>query len=383
MKKVLFTILILFLSCTPESNENNIDTDNDGIYDSNDNCPLVENSDQLDSNNDGIGDVCSDDTDLDGILDLLDNCPLTSNSNQEDENNDGIGDACSDLDDDGLIDSEDNCPLTSNSNQEDDNNDGIGNACSDLDNDGVIDGEDNCPLFVNPSQEDSDGDGIGNTCDATALFNSSETSIFIGQQVSFLSTSTGNPDFIEWTFEGGIPNTSNESSLDVTYNSIGNFDTSLYVTNGIYEDTITYEDYINVCYNKSFENNQLDGWISNGWEFSGSTTCPDCLYAWQNSTSPGEYVEFDICNDFSNLPNNSTFYFDAMGDGTFNLLDRLSVKINNVSVDILTINSAGLTTLGQYSVDIPNNLSNTNICLVATLFSTNNIYLNNLRICED
>jgi hypothetical protein len=34
------------------------DTDNDGIIDSQDNCPTVYNPDQLDSNNNGIGDAC-------------------------------------------------------------------------------------------------------------------------------------------------------------------------------------------------------------------------------------------------------------------------------------------------------------------------------------
>ena len=72
-----------------------------------------------------------------------------------------------------------------------------------------------------------------------------------------------------------------------------------------------------------------------------------------------------------------------MGDGTFELLDRLSIKINNVQVDVETIEPAGLTSLGSYSVNIPNNLNNVDICVVATLFYTNNIYLNNLTICEN
>ena len=388
MKNIIYTLALLFsfsffLDCSTQENSNIIDTDNDGIADSEDNCPLVQNSDQLDSNNDGIGDACSDDTDEDGIIDAMDNCPLASNPNQEDENGDGIGDVCSDLDGDGVIDSLDNCPLFANPNQEDENNDGIGDDCSDLDEDGVVDGEDNCPLFANPNQVDTDGDNIGDTCDATALFNSSETSIFIGDQVSFLSTSTGNINFQEWTFEGGTPNASNETSFDVSYNSIGNFNVSLYVSNGEYDDLLTQENYVNVCYNKSFENNQWDGWVYNGWAFSSSTTCPDCVYAWQNSTSPGESIDYDLCNSFNDLPNNSTFYFEAMGDGTFELLDRLSIRINNVEVNVDTIDPAGFTSLGLYSVSIPNNLNTVDICVVATLFYTNNIYLNNLRICQD
>ena len=76
-------------------------------------------------------------------------------------------------------------------------------------------------------------------------------------------------------------------------------------------------------------------------------------------------------------------YFEARGDGTFELLDRLSIRINNVEVSVDTIDPAGFTSLGSYSVSIPNNLNTVDICAVATLFYTNNIYLNNLRICQD
>jgi len=71
------------------------------------------------------------DTDNDGIEDSLDNCPTISNPNQEDDDNNGIGNACDDDDDDddGVLDANDNCPLEANPDQEDDDNDGIGNLC--------------------------------------------------------------------------------------------------------------------------------------------------------------------------------------------------------------------------------------------------------------
>ncbi|MEM3690859.1 MAG: thrombospondin type 3 repeat-containing protein [Candidatus Micrarchaeia archaeon] len=57
------------------------DSDNDGVPDSQDNCPNKSNFDQLDSDQDGVGDAC-------------DNCRYVPNPNQSDTDKDGIGDAC-------------------------------------------------------------------------------------------------------------------------------------------------------------------------------------------------------------------------------------------------------------------------------------------------
>ncbi len=58
-----------------------IDTDEDGIADPDDNCPLTPNPDQDDADSDGIGDAC-------------DNCVETPNPDQFDYDGDGYGDAC-------------------------------------------------------------------------------------------------------------------------------------------------------------------------------------------------------------------------------------------------------------------------------------------------
>lgn len=81
--------------CQPQED----DSDDDGIVDSEDNCPYVPNPDQEDEDEDGIGDACEEadnDSDNDGVLDEDDNCPHDPNPDQEDEDGDGIGDACDD-----------------------------------------------------------------------------------------------------------------------------------------------------------------------------------------------------------------------------------------------------------------------------------------------
>jgi len=116
------------------------DTDDDGIWNSIDNCPSAINGDQKDTDGDGIGDACDPDIDGDGIPNAVDNCPYVANPDQIDSDNDGAGDAC------------DNCPIP-NPDQLDTDKDGVGDAC------------DNCPTVYNPSQWDRDGDGIGDLCD--------------------------------------------------------------------------------------------------------------------------------------------------------------------------------------------------------------------------
>lgn len=78
-----------------------VDSDNDGISDSTDNCPNLANSQQLDNDGDGIGNVCDStpdgnvlDADNDGIYDDIDNCPNAVNSDQLDNDGDGVGNVC-------------------------------------------------------------------------------------------------------------------------------------------------------------------------------------------------------------------------------------------------------------------------------------------------
>jgi hypothetical protein len=60
-----------------------IDSDGDGIFDPNDNCPDDPNPEQDDTDGDGAGDAC-------------DSCPV-SNPDQRDDDGNGIGDVCDQL----------------------------------------------------------------------------------------------------------------------------------------------------------------------------------------------------------------------------------------------------------------------------------------------
>jgi hypothetical protein len=205
-----------------------IDTDGDGVFDCNDNCPAAYNPRQQDSDLRWIcgcppGMKCDGDLGCawrsDGPGDACDNCPLEFNPDQADGDGDGRGDACADF----AISADPPSPgpdapvtirgeylrpaavvapvirLYANLVQikecldvvcehtVDSIEGGLVASATfrslggtdvfrtgslvlgrpgDLDQDGVPDPGDNCPSFhYNPDQADADGDGVGDACD--------------------------------------------------------------------------------------------------------------------------------------------------------------------------------------------------------------------------
>ena len=117
------------------------DTDDDGIYDKDDECPEVFGLEAFNG--------CPD-TDGDGIKDSDDACPNTA----------GLAalNGCPDADADGVADKDDQCPNDAGT--------AANNGCPDADGDGVYDKDDACVNEAGPAENkgcpwpDTDGDGV-------------------------------------------------------------------------------------------------------------------------------------------------------------------------------------------------------------------------------
>jgi len=69
-----------------------IDTDGDGVADTQDNCPQYSNANQLDTDGDGAGDACDPDDDNDGLADTLEILIGTDPLLDDDADGDGLSD---------------------------------------------------------------------------------------------------------------------------------------------------------------------------------------------------------------------------------------------------------------------------------------------------
>jgi PKD repeat protein len=79
-----------------------------------------------------------------------------------------------------------------------------------------------------------------------ASFYSNQTSVCVGESVSFYDQSPGSAISWDWIFEGGTPGTSSLQNPVIDYFTAGVYDVSLTVSNGIENNTLVLENYITV-----------------------------------------------------------------------------------------------------------------------------------------
>lgn len=130
-----------------------------------------------------------------------------------------------------------------------------------------------------------------------ANFSTSATTILTGTTVYFSDISTQSPTSRKWTFTGGSPATSTYNNPYVTYNTVGNYDVKLVVSNAGGSDSITKPGLINVvtslpgdkC-NNAQDLSQLTS------PYSSSTTSYKSDFTYCYMSSPDRIFYIDVAN---------------------------------------------------------------------------------------
>lgn len=123
----------------------------------------------------------------------------------------------------------------------------------------------NWTASVNFMTVNSAGDSIwatpGFACQVSifAGFEGVPTLVNVGDSVMFTDQTVGEPTTWLWTFEGGTPETfEGQTPPYIVYNTEGLWDVTLYVSDGLNSDELTYEDYIQVVDNPAPVNLQAE-----------------------------------------------------------------------------------------------------------------------------
>ncbi len=142
------TLLYTFYLCKPEPE----DSDGDGLWDHEDQCPTRPEDKDHYKDEDGCPEW---DNDMDGIADTVDRCPFDREDPDSFEDQDGCPEF--DNDKDGIADSVDICPMIPEDRDGFEDTDG----CPELDNDGdgFVDSLDQCPLEPETRNNYRDNDG--------------------------------------------------------------------------------------------------------------------------------------------------------------------------------------------------------------------------------
>ena len=95
-----------------------------------------------------------------------------------------------------------------------------------------------------PDGSNADQGAYPNYTTFAAGFYADNTSVCEGGTVLFTDVSVGSPTSWNWTFEGGTPPTSTDQNPTVVYNTAGEYDVTLIISDGPYNNTLLEENYI-------------------------------------------------------------------------------------------------------------------------------------------
>lgn len=209
----------------------------------------------------------------------------------------------------------------------------------------------------------------------SVAFSQSADSIAIGESVTFLSTSSRQPNKLFWEFSGGAPTTSYDRSPVVTYNRVGFFDVSLKATNNFGTDSILKKRLIRTHFKSNFSKDLSQWEIVRNWSYSSSANIPGksglLAYSTLLNASSMTIDYATVKRNFTNLPEDVQlrFWYYVYSPGGI-----LNVKANGILLG--SISGFGN---GYASYNLKGG-SNVEILFEAVLRQTQSIYISQITI---
>lgn len=216
---------------------------------------------------------------------------------------------------------------------------------------------------VTPIISIMEGHGITpNECDGgstmSADFEADMTDPCVGTTVTYTNNSLGDITTYAWVFEGGTPATSGEENPVVTYETPGDYDVTLTVSNDTEQDETVMEDYINVMeLTASFEVDEDDICDTEMIQFSSTTTCSEEV---QWTFEGGEPATSDEANPTVTYHTAGTYSVTLTainGDNEVEVIEESYITVHNCTgVGSLTLNKMRISPNpgdGNFQVNLP------------------------------
>ncbi|OFX31238.1 MAG: hypothetical protein A2X08_04330 [Bacteroidetes bacterium GWA2_32_17] len=194
----------------------------------------------------------------------------------------------------------------------------------------------------------------------TANFLATPTTIATGGTVAFTDQSTGTPTSWSWSFPGGTPSSYNgQTPPAITYNTDGNYNVSLTVTNTGGSSTETKTNYITVSdlLHAAFSVSPTSVYVGSNVNFNDESSGSPTDWEWSISPSTG----FDYVNVTSNNSQNPVVRFNYAGSYLINLnvikgTDQNSTNVNGNGVSIYVNEAINIPNFDIYwQPSLPNN----------------------------
>ncbi len=188
----------------------------------------------------------------------------------------------------------------------------------------------------------------------TATFQANSTTGFVGQGLTFTSSSAGITSW-QWSFPGATPSaSSDEHPSGIEYSTSGDYSVQLIVTNSVGSDTILYSNYITILDSTGIPNANFT--YSNGILNTGDSI--DFFDASSNNPTAWNWSFPGGTPSFSTLQNPSNIVYDSTG--TFDVLLSVSTASGNdyeLKAQIITVGSGQNTALDTLNYPLNGTIS--------------------------